>query len=151
MAARYSAAKNAVKPKVIREAFHGSGHNSAMRTTTIKAAQVGARIRQARDAKGFSQERLAELLSVTKGLVSQYETGLTMVPSKRFNQLAEVLGVSADWLLTGGEPTEQTKAQTKAELEGLMILRSLPVDEQRRAIKLLAAFSRDIAEPHEKK
>ena len=122
-----------------------------MRIPTIKGAQVGARIRQARERKGLSQEALAELLNVTKGLVSQYETGLTSPPSKRFSQLAEVLGVSADWLLTGGEPEEQTKAQTKTELEALLILRNLPHEEQRRALKLLAAFDRDITPANEKK
>lgn len=122
-----------------------------MRIPTLKGAQVGARIRQARERKALSQEALADLLKVTKGLVSQYETGLTSPPSKRFSQLAEVLGVSADWLLTGGEPEEQTKAQTKIELDALLILRKLPHDEQRRALKLLAAFDRDITPPHEKK
>ena len=122
-----------------------------MRQPTIKSAQVGARIKQARERRGLSQEALALLLGVTKGLVSQYETGITSTPSKRFSQLAEVLGVSTDWLLTGGEPEEQTKAQTAAELEGLLILRRLPLDEQRRAIKLLAAFTRDITPHPEKK
>jgi transcriptional regulator with XRE-family HTH domain len=151
MAAGYSRAKNIVKPKVIREPFPAAGHNLPMRTPTTKGVQVGARIRKARDAQGLSQEQLAERLGVTKGLVSQYETGLTSVPSKRFSQLAEVLGVSSDWLLTGGEPDEQTKAQTKAELEGLMILRAMAPDEQRRALRLLAAFNRDITGSHEKK
>ena len=151
MAARYSAAKNAVKRKVIREACGSAWHTAAMRQPTIKSAQVGARIKQARERRGLSQEALALLLGVTKGLVSQYETGITSTPSKRFSQLAEVLGVSTDWLLTGGEPEEQTKAQTAAELEGLLILRRLPLDEQRRAIKLLAAFTRDITPHPEKK
>ncbi|RYC70866.1 helix-turn-helix domain-containing protein [Spirosoma sordidisoli] len=37
--------------------------------------QVGALIREARKAKGLSQEELAKLMGVTKAAISGYETG----------------------------------------------------------------------------
>jgi transcriptional regulator with XRE-family HTH domain len=42
-----------------------------------KQATMGDRIRTLREARGFSQQQLADAVGVTKGAVGQWERGLT--------------------------------------------------------------------------
>jgi transcriptional regulator with XRE-family HTH domain len=60
---------------------------------------VGERVRSAREAKGLTQERLGELLGVTKGQVSRYENELSPITTDRLQQIARALGVPAASLL----------------------------------------------------
>lgn len=63
---------------------------------------IGDRIRQQREAKGFSLQQLAELLDVTKAAVSHWELGRTAnIKNVTFLKLAEVLGCSQQYLLYG--------------------------------------------------
>lgn len=121
-----------------------------MRQPTAKGIAIGARIRVAREQKGYSQDELAAKLGVTKGLVSQYEGGITMPPSKRFSRLAEVLSVSEGWLLTGDDPDETNTAQTKAEQLSLHIFRSIPMEHQAAAHAILAAFAANMTKKNKK-
>ncbi len=104
------------------------------------AVEMGARIRAARDKMGYSQDELAHLLSVTKGAVGQWEIGAGTPKPQKFEQIAEVLGVGARWLLTGKEPDDAVRAVTKAEADALAVLRDLPVQQQTAALAILRAF-----------
>lgn len=121
-----------------------------MREPTPKGIAIGARIRMTREQKGYSQDDLAAKLGVTKGLVSQYETGTTTPPPHRFGRIAEVLGVSEGWLLTGDELSETTKAQTKAEEQHLHLFRSIPMENQAAAHAILAAFAANMTKKNKK-
>lgn len=68
---------------------------------------LGARIRQAREAKGLSQAGVARAFKLTREAVSQWESGDTAPTLDRFEELADLLGVSGEWLLTGrGKPND---------------------------------------------
>ena len=77
---------------------------------------IGARISAARKAKGFSQEKLAEMLGVSSQAVSKWENDLSCPDISLLPQLAKVLGVTTDELLTGKNdevklvPVEQRKS-----------------------------------------
>ena len=49
------------------------------------------RIRQARTSRSMSMSELAELLDVSKQLVSQYETGKTTPSMGKLNEISKVL------------------------------------------------------------
>ncbi len=66
--------------------------------------RIGARIREARKAKGLSQSDLAEALDVTKGAISQWETGQTDLSITRLDAIARVLAVEVEWLRAGKGP-----------------------------------------------
>jgi transcriptional regulator with XRE-family HTH domain len=69
---------------------------------------IGARIRQARLAAGISQSSLARLLGVTRSACSQWESARGTAPHrKRLEQLANLFGVSYEWLVTGKKPKEE--------------------------------------------
>ncbi len=71
--------------------------------------EIGGRIKSARQRAGLTQRALAKKLAVSAGAVGQWETG--GVPATgRLATLADLLGVSLDWLLgqspVAGEPAE---------------------------------------------
>ena len=59
----------------------------------------GQRLRDARIAKGLTQEELGEIIGVTKGSVSLYESGKRTPKIETVLELIYALGVSADYLL----------------------------------------------------
>jgi len=60
------------------------------------------RIREAREQAGISQTELARLLNVTRSACSQWESAHGTAPRReRLEQLAQLLGVSFEWLATG--------------------------------------------------
>lgn len=62
-------------------------------------ACIGANIRRLRDARGLSQERLAELAQLHRTYVSQLERCVTNISIDRLERLAQVLGVGVTELL----------------------------------------------------
>lgn len=60
---------------------------------------MGQRIKEARKAKGLSQEQLGEILNVSKTTISWYESDSRTPTLEHFDKLTEVLDISADYLL----------------------------------------------------
>ncbi|MCZ7645254.1 MAG: helix-turn-helix domain-containing protein [Planctomycetota bacterium] len=94
--------------------------------------QIGARIRERRQALGLTQQGLADTLSVSRDAITKWEAGSSK-PYESLVPLAEVLGVTIDWLLTGKESvprTEQVQLNLAAIAqieEGLRALKSEPI------------------------
>lgn len=61
---------------------------------------IGQRIKKARLEKGLTQERLSEEIDVTTVYISRIERG-SKVNLERLAQIARVLGVTIEYLLTG--------------------------------------------------
>ena len=76
---------------------------------------MGARIASLRRKAGLSQGELAQLLRCSASAVGMYEQGRREPASDTLVRLAEVFGVSTDYLLTGKASTAQEQ-QTAAEL-----------------------------------
>ncbi len=64
----------------------------------MKDALIGSRIKAARQAKGYSQEALAEKLEVSFQAVSSWETGKSKPDPDHLPQLSRVLDLSLDAL-----------------------------------------------------
>ena len=62
---------------------------------------MGERIRQARNAAGYTQEKLAEMIDVTIQYVSDLERGVVGTSIPTLVKICEVLSVSSDFLLMG--------------------------------------------------
>jgi transcriptional regulator with XRE-family HTH domain len=106
-----------------------------------KAILIGRRIATKRELTGLSQQQLADMLGVSKGAVGQYEVGLTTPRPKRFERIAEVLGVTVEWLLTGNDAEEKVRAQTTNEMAALELLRAIPHEKQAAAIAMLQGLA----------
>jgi transcriptional regulator with XRE-family HTH domain len=57
---------------------------------------VGAAIRQARIDKGYSQQKVADKIGVTRGAYSQYETGKNSISMETWFKLANTLELDPD-------------------------------------------------------
>lgn len=62
---------------------------------------IGQRIRRVRKSKGWSQERLAELVGISVTHMSHIETGNTKLSLEVFNDITIALEARADELLFG--------------------------------------------------
>lgn len=63
--------------------------------------QIGARVKQAREAAGLTQERLAEMVDVTAQFLSGVERGAVGLSVPVLLRLCSVLLVPSDYILTG--------------------------------------------------
>lgn len=66
---------------------------------------LGARLKQAREAAGLSQQKAASETGIDTGTLSKYELGKVEEPSMpKVRKLAALYGVRVEWLDTGAEP-----------------------------------------------
>jgi transcriptional regulator with XRE-family HTH domain len=69
---------------------------------------IGERIKQGRQAKGWTQRQLAEHMGYSNhSTVARAEAGKMDLPLSRVSQFAEVLGVSAEHLMGWKEEPEE--------------------------------------------
>lgn len=64
-----------------------------------------ARIRRAREDRGYTREAFAEQLDVSVSYLAEVERGRTRISVKMLTQISRVLGLSADYILLGEEAT----------------------------------------------
>ena len=101
---------------------------------------IADRIRTARKQAGLGQGDVADAFGVTRSAVSQWETGLTVPEASKVARLADLCGVSIDWLFHGIDaPQPKSADQAPYALEALpdllgkrqfaMLCEALGVDE----------------------
>jgi transcriptional regulator with XRE-family HTH domain len=61
----------------------------------------GARLKEARTAKGLTQRQLGDLVGVVDSMITRIERGTRQASAPLIGQLAEALGVTTDWLING--------------------------------------------------
>ena len=62
---------------------------------------TGDRIREIREKRGMTQEQLAKAADISKGFLSDVENNKRNIGSQGILRLANILGASVDFLLTG--------------------------------------------------
>lgn len=82
--------------------------------------QIGSRIKIAREAAGYTQERFAELIDVSVQYTSDLERGVVGTSIPTLVKICETLHVSSDYLLFGraDEPDDEA-ARILSLLESL--------------------------------
>ena len=108
------------------------GARQAQRKADAGDAAVGPRIRAGREKLGLSQTELATKIGVTYPQVQKYESGKHRVSMGRLDRIAQVLGVSVTFLLTGSEE----KRGSRGDDEGATLLKTAG------ALRLIKAFDR---------
>lgn len=59
----------------------------------------GERLNQTRKLKGYTAQQMADLLSITLSAYRMYENNRRQPPLDGLKKIADILGVSADYLL----------------------------------------------------
>lgn len=85
-----------------------------IRPMTRKHLNIGGKIQARRKAMGLSQEALAQLTGVSRQSVTKWETGQSAPDLDRLVELADVLGVSLDFLLR--EPPQASSSSSSSAL-----------------------------------
>lgn len=75
---------------------------------------MSARIADCRHALRLSQAELARAIGVSRGAPGQWEAGLSTPSHANLTKLAEVCGVSLDWL-ANGKPQKESGEMAEAE------------------------------------
>ena len=63
----------------------------------------GGRMRECRQIKDLSQEQLAKLLLVNRRTIGSWETNVNEPSVEMIGKIADVLGVTTDYLILGRE------------------------------------------------
>jgi transcriptional regulator with XRE-family HTH domain len=86
---------------------------------------IGKNIRDLRVEKGFTQEKLAEMLFVTRQTVSNYENGRTRPDVEAIRKIAAVLDSDVETVFYGLEGMQNRKAACRRMVISLAILLAL--------------------------
>ena len=68
---------------------------------------LGERIKEQRIGSGLSQEKVAELVGVSRQAVTKWESGQSAPSTENLFKLAEIFGTTVDLLLMDGESEER--------------------------------------------
>lgn len=74
---------------------------------------MGERLKKARLKKGYTQEKLSEILNVSIAYLSRIETGTAHINLKRLNEVCGILGVSEAYILNGASDNSATYLNTE--------------------------------------
>ncbi|HFU3738806.1 TPA: helix-turn-helix domain-containing protein [Streptococcus suis] len=78
--------------------------------------QLAQQIRVLRTAKNLSQDELAEKLYISRQAVSKWENGEATPDIDKLVQLAEIFGVSLDYLVLGKEPEKEIVVEQRGKM-----------------------------------
>jgi transcriptional regulator with XRE-family HTH domain len=111
------------------------------------SAEIGARIRDVRRERGWTQDQLASAVGVSRSAVAQWETGRAGQVTTNLTRIAEVLEVGVEFLMYGDEKRIPLEPRMGDELALLRLYRECsPEDRQlllRTARRLVAVSRRD--------
>ena len=93
---------------------------------------IAKRVEQTREARGFSASEFARLVGVTPTAVWNWEKNSTTPRRPALEQIAKVLGVSIDYILTGEEGGRTIQAATPTPVESVSAI----IDDARARLAL---------------
>lgn len=112
---------------------------------------LGKTIARLRKAKGLTQAKFADMIHVTQGAISQWETGRTSPDVQQMFILADFFGITVEELSTGIIPQEQASAPIQAKetapaddplTEQIMAkARKMNADELRQLLRIMDAVT----------
>ncbi len=93
----------------------------------MESKKIGAQIAHLRKEKGLTQNDLGDRLGVTFQAVSKWERGETLPDTAILLDLAQALGTSVDFILTGGSQVLHYRGKfTVAQMqEGILSLKQM--------------------------
>lgn len=72
-------------------------------------SHVGTRLRQGREHRGISQEKLGNVAGITFQQVQKYERGINRISASKLYEFAEALGVNVAFFFEGMPPKPRRK------------------------------------------
>lgn len=109
-----------------------------------KTNKLSERIIELRKQKAYSQQELADKIKISRAQMNRYENQATQPPADVLKRLADVLGTSVDYLVSGASG-EKAKASLKDAkvLEQYKVLAGLPEGEKSIILRVVDALIRE--------
>ncbi len=101
---------------------------------------LGDKLTMLRKQKSLSQGDLADKISVSRDAIGKYERGDIMPTADKAKKMADVLGVSLDFLMNDAAKEE---AVDKDMLQRMQEVQKLPDPEKDKITSIIDAFIRD--------
>ena len=117
----------------------------------LPTATVGSRIRQVRAERGWTQDRLAEAVGVSRSAVAQWETDRVGQVRRNLSRIADALDVSVEFLLHGEDKHAPLTATSGDELALLRLYRECDPEDRSfllRTARKLAGAARSVVGRH---
>lgn len=109
-----------------------------MQDTALRQA-FGARVKQLRKNRGWSQKQLAGQLDIRFQLLNKYEGGQHIPPAETLIKLADVLGTTVDYLLTGNPQQEHPNVDDTL-FRRFQVLERFSEEDKQTVIKVIDAL-----------
>jgi transcriptional regulator with XRE-family HTH domain len=106
---------------------------------------MGARLREAREYLGYSQEEAAQALGVSRPAITNMESGQRNVQALELGKLARLYGRSVSYLMTGEDEPSESDAKVAFAARALQGLTSSDLDEVLRFAGYLRNSSKTIS------
>ena len=102
--------------------------------------EVGKLIKEARLAKGYTQEELGNLVGVQKSAIAKYESGRVVnIKRSTLQKLAEALGLKGSDLIIGSNPKEAAELSARvlidSDLREVVELYSTLAEDNKKIVK----------------
>jgi len=123
----------------------GLRHTNDMSNPT----DMGIRIREVRRERGWTQDRLANAVGVSRSAVAQWETGRAGQVTTNLTRVAEMLEVGVEYLMYGDDKRPPAEARLGDELALLRLYRECSAEDRQlllRTARRLVSISRREAE-----
>ena len=99
----------------------------------------GKRLKALRKQKGWTQKELANQLSVRPSHLNKYENGMHIPPLEKLIQLADVFGVSLDYLVIG-LPMEESPIRNEVLYKRFKTLETFEDEDKTTVINIIDAI-----------
>jgi transcriptional regulator with XRE-family HTH domain len=99
----------------------------------------GARLKELRKKKGWTQKELASKVSIRFSQLNKYESGLHAPPLDKLVELAEVLDTDLDYLLTGNR-SEGVPLRSTRLIERFRELEEFSSEDREAVLRLIDAM-----------
>jgi transcriptional regulator with XRE-family HTH domain len=104
--------------------------------------RIGARIAQARRARGWTQEQLAALVGVSRSAVAQWETGRAGQVTSNLSSIAAALNVGVEHLIQGEDKRAPVQAINAEETALLRLFRVCSAEDRQILLRTARRLSR---------
>ena len=106
---------------------------------------IASNLKQARDARGYTQAALAEEIGVSRGVISNIEYGKTKPQPLVLHAVCKTLQINENWLLYGEgqmETTSNSEKSTQPLSEIYNAAKELSFKEQDYILDMIKTFQR---------
>ncbi len=100
-------------------------------------AQIGGRIKDVRQERGWTQEELAQKVGVSRSAVAQWETGRAGQITGNLKRIAASLDVGAEYLMYGTEKRGPSEVRQGDELALLRLYRECSPDDRQLVLRIM--------------